>query len=220
MVRSSWEKDRNDCPYASSAETGCEPVAVASLRVRAIEELEWFGAALNRPRRLSRELIAIARAMLPRLVEYGYAPSRDAPSQPHADRVGIARPEPWHGARPHRVLAAAAFAAADAPQWPWFLRTHALGVHVETIPPAAWWRSADRFAAWAFGVSLPQVGALSSLLREGSAPVSRRVTGEALLDLDGERWIAPSIRQAHRNAADHDLHDLAIERARRAEAER
>jgi hypothetical protein len=223
MARSAWENgmDATGCGCATVAPTerhADEPwggsASPAALGVRAIEELEWFGAALNRPRRLSRELIALARGLVARLVEERLGAARLVEARSASEAAWV-----WSGHAPQRVLAAAAFAVADAPQWPWFLRVHHIDGRFEAIPREAWWRSADCFAAWAFGVSLPRVRTLTARLREEPRGIARHLGG-GMPDLASDRWIVPCIRNSQGGAATEDLRELAMERALRAEAER
>ncbi len=204
--------------YAGGVGGGCAPLT--ALGVRAIEELAWFGAALNRPRRLSRELIAFARGLVPGLLDERLVAEALVAGQVTSGRSADEAGWAWSGHAPQRVIAAAAFATADAPQWPWFLRVHANAREFEGIPREAWWRSADRFAAWAFGVSLPRVRALTARLRAEPCDLGRSFGAESSAVRPSDRWIAPCIRDAGASDAVEALNVLALERAQCAEAER
>lgn len=156
--------------------------------IRAIvDELLWLGCALDRPRRLRDELVRAGGWLVVRLAQ----PRADA--APALPLGPITSPRPW---------AAAAFAAIDAPQWPWLLHEASAGGSRQHLPWERWCLCADRFAAWAFGVGLSAV--------QERAAMARAAFG---IEPSEPRWIAPSVRQVR-----GPLVTLARERAHRAEA--
>lgn len=172
----------------------CEgPDGDAALAAAIIDELGWLGCAVDRPRRLSLELVSAGAWMISTLASAATGRSLSAT----ALLVGRS-PRPW---------AAGIFAAVDAPQWPWLLGSEPASSLGPAIPWERWCLSADRFAAWAFGVGLPIVSSRARLMRErfGIGPAD-------------PRWIAPSVRRRTGSRTHDTLLTLARTRAERAEA--
>ncbi len=156
-----------------------------------VDELTWLGCGLDRPRRLLEELVRVGGWLVVEWARPRHG-CRSPMDEPPAAFGPSVTPRAW---------AAGAFAAIDAPQWPWLIDAANEGGR---WPPVAWERwchCADRFAAWAFGVGLPAVRDRAALFR-----------GRFAIVAGDRRWIAPSVRRMSGS-----LVVLARERARCAE---